>query len=37
MKPTTSGERIIRLKEYALGCVFGTFVFAGILIGGIAL
>lgn len=37
MKPITSGERMICLKDYALGCVFGSFVFAGILIGGIAL
>lgn len=37
MQPTTSGERMSRLKDYALGCVFGSFVFAGILIGGFAL
>ena len=37
MKPITSGERMSRLKDYALGCVFGLAVFAGILIGGIAL
>lgn len=37
MKPTTSGECMSRLKDYALGCVFGAFVFAGVLIGGIAL
>lgn len=37
MKPTTSGERLGHLKDYALGCVFGSFVFAGVLIGGIAL
>lgn len=37
MKPITSGERMSRLKDYALGCVFGLAVFAGILIGGVAL
>ena len=37
MKPITSGERKSRHKDYALGCDFGLAVFAGILIGGIAL
>ena len=37
MKPSTSGGRMNHLKDYALGCVFGSAVFAGVLIGGIAL